>query len=191
MFAAEIRKRTDLMRTFAQWQWHLDVPLPGPSAPDFDPFRSKPPSRDRLRSREDKRRHTLPLARRRSRRRGAGSLCHKTPGSPCSIEVFTQSDETIWQSRSHRHRQTSIVSRRHEGHRKRRQTRCWEMAQQSGREQPLTVPKTGAGHAQIQANAKSSKVRCRPLSYWLCASSRASRCGRRGPQSLQSREAHQ
>jgi hypothetical protein len=79
MFAAEIRKnRVSRMRAYSNWQWHLDevfVKINGDA---------------------------LSLARRGSRRRGVGKLCHQAPGSQSSVEIHKEINEALRRSGSDR-----------------------------------------------------------------------------------------
>jgi putative transposase len=70
IFAAEIRKRRIEGMKSSHWRWHLGRDV-----------------------REDQRRAALPLARRRSRGRGAGKLRHEDAGQEGRVEIPQESDE--------------------------------------------------------------------------------------------------
>jgi len=113
LLAADIRKkRVKVMRSYTQWQWHLD------------------------------------------------EVFVKMQGS---AEVFAQSHETIWATLYLRHRsppnlQSGTAGPSHGGSPTNR-----PLAEQQGRKLTPTVPTTRTGHAALQADAKSTKVRISPF----------------------------
>ena len=70
--------------------------------------------------REDQRRDALPLARGRSRGRGAGILRHQGPGQGRGAEIHQEGDEAPRPTAGDRHRRPALLRRRDEGDRQRR-----------------------------------------------------------------------
>ncbi len=152
MIAAEIRrKRADRMRAWAQWQWHLDEVFVKINGQTHYLWRAVDHEGEVLEAY---------VTRRRDRHAALKFLrkAMKRYGNP---EV--------------------IVTDRLKSYRAAKKTIGNEGSQDVGRwlnnraeNSHLTVPKKRAGHAQIQANAKSSKVRRRPFFRPQSLQSRAS-----------------
>ncbi|GJL96274.1 MAG: hypothetical protein DHS20C06_00910 [Hyphobacterium sp.] len=118
MFAAEIRrKRADKLRAWDQWQWHLDEVFVKINGQTHYLWRAVDHEGEVLEAYVTKRRDRH-----------------------AALKFFAQGYETIRQPESHRDGSIAVIQSGHEGHRKRGQTGCGEVAQQSGREQPLAVP---------------------------------------------------
>ena len=113
--------------------------------------------------RADQWRDALPVEGRGSRGRSAGSFRHETPGSRGSPQVYEANVEALRQAKGHRDGQASLISSRHEDHRKCRIPGVRSVAQQSGRKFTSAVPATRASDGQIQKRKVAAEIRLDPL----------------------------
>ena len=140
LFASDIRRsRTNRMRGFRQWQWHLDEMYVKVNGEMRYLWRAVDHEGEVLES-----------------------FVTNERDKAAALRFIKKAMKAVRQSRSDHHRRATLVQSGHDRARQRRQTTGRPLGQQPGGEQPSALPTTRASDAAVPTDEDAAEVRLRP-----------------------------
>ena len=100
----------------------------------------------------------LPLARHRSRRRGARSLCHEEAKQAGGLEILEESSEELWCPARNRDGPVTFIPRRDEPNRQCELPGHWALSEQSLRDVTSALPTTRASDEPVSADVELAEI---------------------------------